>query len=109
MICEFCDHTVNPASTRLEPNVDLKLAHRLRRRPSIDSSLGQRPLFVGLSEKLETLSNGGSVLYHRLRRWYNTDPTLGQRLVFAGNEEDTTQHAFQVANIPFYLETYLQA
>ena len=37
-----------PANTRRQPNVGLMLAHRLRRWPNINSTLGQRVVFAGL-------------------------------------------------------------
>ena len=42
--------SINPADTRHWPNVGSMLADRLRRRPNIEPTLGQRLVFAGLSE-----------------------------------------------------------
>ena len=76
-----------PENTRRWPKVVLMLVHRLRRCPSIKTTLDQRLVFSvslgGLPASTRHPPNVGPMLVHRLRRWPNIGPTLSKCLVFA--------------------------
>ena len=55
----------NPANTRRWPNVEVMMARRLRRRPIITSTLGQRLVFAG--NWLLALT----AVFHCIRGWYD--------------------------------------
>ena len=90
-----------PENTTRWPNVGSRLAQRLRRRASIEPTLGQRIVIAGMGAEqwlsiFRTASlwpvimvvrhwpNVVPIFIYRLRRWPNIKTTLDQVLVLAG-------------------------
>ena len=76
--------TLSPASSRRQSNVDSLLLHHLRRRPGINSTLGESLVFADTASQSKVTGGQTSPSMH-LRRWPSIETTLFRRKVFTGN------------------------